>query len=156
MSMVMDSYTPRGWPWNEPAIGPETVGNTTTWIDLTYGLSKEEVDQLRKMIREFKDVTEAARKIDEATNQPDCADPKKVELEQRVAVLEHVLADMQGESVGEPPDRCADWCGLDFLDEKVSIGVIRNAYKFQKPDDCNRVYCRPACVVKAAERASGG
>lgn len=50
---------------------------------------------MQKLIDEFKKATEAAKVVDLATGQPDCADPEKAKLEERVAALEAKIAEME-------------------------------------------------------------
>jgi len=75
--MVMDHYSTT-FPQQQP-----------TWT-VTYEPS--ETERLRKLIDEFKEAVEAAKKLDVLTNQPDCVDPEKAKLEERVAELERQLA----------------------------------------------------------------
>ena len=100
ISMVMDHYTDRfrpfiqptttpGWPAQptgplQPAIQP-----TTTW---TLGPDLgEQIKELKALIAEFREAVAAARKVDALTGQPDCVDPQKAKLEERVAALEKEL-----------------------------------------------------------------
>lgn len=47
-----------------------------------------ELVELRLLIAEFKQALEAAKAVDRLTGQPDCEDPEKVKLVDRVAELE--------------------------------------------------------------------
>jgi hypothetical protein len=78
VSMVYDYYRPRiepYYPWypgSSPTIYPQ-------------------VDEFQKLIEEFKEAIKAARRVDDLTGQPDCSDPEKAKLEERVAELERQL-----------------------------------------------------------------
>lgn len=76
-SLVMEQYRPyipepQRWPW--PAPAPALP-----------------VDELRELIDSFKAALEAAKTFDRVTGQPDCVDPEKALLEERVAALEKKL-----------------------------------------------------------------
>jgi hypothetical protein len=47
-----------------------------------------EIAALKQLIEEFKEALAAAKRLDVLTKQPDCFDPKKATLEERVAELE--------------------------------------------------------------------
>lgn len=49
------------------------------------------IQELRALIAEFKEAVAAARKVDLLTKQPDCEDPEKAKLEERVARIEKAL-----------------------------------------------------------------
>lgn len=87
VSMVHDHYNEpfRKWLSDTPVIQP--------WIPVA------EIEELRKLIREFREALTAAKRVDELTNQPDCVDPKKATLEERVAELERRLR-VQGATGG--------------------------------------------------------
>lgn len=109
VSMMHDHYRDRFVPWFDP--------NRMPWTDPFPGraepfprvrkrvlppsrvkpLSKEiaeELEALRPLIAEYKEALAKAKRLDELTQQPNCADPKKAELEARVAELERKLEDM--------------------------------------------------------------
>lgn len=77
-SMVMDHFQPRIPKWNE--VKP--------W-------GKSETETLQELLDHFHEATKAAKKVDELTKQPDCADPEKKKLEDRVAILEKELAKLK-------------------------------------------------------------
>src|SRR5262245_24767074 len=62
LSMVMDYYKPK-------------IFNT------------DEAD-FKKLVKDIKEAVDAAKKVDELTGQPDCVDPEKAKLMERVAELE--------------------------------------------------------------------
>lgn len=47
--------------------------------------------ELRQLIAEFREAVAAAKVVDRLTDQPDCEDPAKASLEDRVARLERLL-----------------------------------------------------------------
>jgi hypothetical protein len=51
-----------------------------------------DLSELRKLMDDFKAATEAAKIVDKLTGQPDCIDPEKAKLQERVAELERKLA----------------------------------------------------------------
>ncbi len=90
MSMVHDSYTGKFpdivevQPWIPiPPVKPATQ---------PFALSPAlDLVELRQLIAEFKQCVAAAKLIDEKTGQPDCVDPEKFKLTERVAELERLL-----------------------------------------------------------------
>lgn len=104
VSMVHDHYNPLFPPWipdtTAPSIQPiGPVGPVVQPNNVPISMApifdalaaKEVVDDLRKLISEFKEAMAAAKKVDILTGQPDCLDPAKAGLEERVAKLEAVL-----------------------------------------------------------------
>ena len=78
ISMVHDSFEPRipqpsSFDWTPFIVKPQ-------WVT-----------DLEKLLLEFKECVEAAKKIDILTKQPDCLDPNKAKLQERVNELEHKL-----------------------------------------------------------------
>lgn len=55
-------------------------------------VSKEEIESLRALIADFRQAVAAAKIVDKLTDQPDCEDPEKKKLENRVAWLEEQVA----------------------------------------------------------------
>lgn len=75
---IPDPHAPRVnsyWPW-----GP--VPNTGNPIS---------PEDLRILLDSFTKAVQAAKAADKATGQPDCVDPEKIKLEERVAELERRL-----------------------------------------------------------------
>ena len=77
LSMVIDHFDqriPGGWTWpprlSEPAI---------------------DLAELRRLINEFREAVDAAKTVDRLTGQPDCVDPEKAKLQERVERLEKVV-----------------------------------------------------------------
>jgi len=98
--MVMDHYGtrfPRN-PWEieipAPDATPATQTITTVGTLFNPDLAAE-VARLRKLIDEFREAVEAAKKIDVLTKQPDCEDPEKAKLLDRVAELERRLDQLE-------------------------------------------------------------
>lgn len=83
-SAVMDHYTPR---FDEFTF--------TKWPPTAPDPQAEAIQELRALIAEFRQAVEAARTVDRLTKQPDCEDPEKAKLEQRVAKLEKELAGLK-------------------------------------------------------------
>lgn len=97
--MVHDHYEPiipkidkNSW-WYEtlPPTQPINPFNLNDW----KVISKEEVEALKTLIREFREAIEAAKVVDRLTNQPDCVDPEKAKLEERVLQLEERIAKLE-------------------------------------------------------------
>ena len=88
VSNVGDSYRdqfPKRWPeWvpNQQGGGPGYAPNI-----IPPAATKEEVDELRKEIRELRELLKAAKKFDESTGQPDCAMDEKVSFIKGLADL---------------------------------------------------------------------
>jgi len=78
--------TPASWPWG---VVPST------------GLPISPED-LATLIAAFHKAVEAAKAADKAAGQPDCTDPDKVKLEERVAELERRL-DAMSKALGGAP-----------------------------------------------------
>lgn len=88
MSMVFDQYAPKFPPWNEPAKPYVPYVEPKPEIDWTEFFKTHQVDELKKLIKEFKEAVEHAKKLDILMKQPDCEDPEKAKLLKRVAELE--------------------------------------------------------------------
>ncbi len=92
--MVFDHYQPKiPVDWGTEFI-PGTVTITSPQPEPQKSDTEklvEEIAALRKVIADFREALQAAMKVDRLTNQPDCADPEKAKLEQRVADLERRL-----------------------------------------------------------------
>lgn len=107
-SMVLDHYQPlipQPWGPNIPDILPQPEyqppefnpnGFTFTSLPNFQVISPAEIEAIRKLIAEFKEALEAAKVIDRLTKQPDCEDPEKKKLEERVALLEKQIAFLLG------------------------------------------------------------
>lgn len=93
VSMVMDDFNDRFRPWIDQPINPP-LPQTITVTDGTSGawLTSATVAELRQLIQEFKEAVAAAKTVDRLTKQPDCQDPEKIKLVERVAELEKQLA----------------------------------------------------------------
>lgn len=95
VSMVYDHFDkiiPPVWEPLQPLPLQPTPGAFS--IPNFQIISQEEVDNIRKLIGEFKQAVEAAKTVDRLTNQPDCEDPVKKKLEDRVAALEAQVAEL--------------------------------------------------------------
>jgi hypothetical protein len=118
VSMVMDHYKDRfdrQWPWGDTRTGDgiPTPMPTNPWrmpapinpmipqedfkrqIERLREAQKPqpspEVEALRELIKEFREALAAAKLVDVLTDQPDCEDPVKAKLEDRVKALEKHL-----------------------------------------------------------------
>lgn len=96
VSAVFDQYNPH-IPTNWPPVAPPVVKPNTTTI--TIDPNSISAKDLADLIASFHKAVEAAREFDRLTGQPDCEDPEKAKLEERVAALEEKLRQM-GEVVG--------------------------------------------------------
>lgn len=88
ISMVMDHYQPiipaiTPLPYIRPAPGAVQSFEWPQSVDLVA---------LRRLIDEFNAAVAAAKTVDRLTGQPDCEDPEKMKLVERVAELEARLA----------------------------------------------------------------
>ncbi len=91
VSMVYDHYRDQFPNWPQPPTSVPGTGGDGSWLkDL---MSKPTVDLalLRTLINEFKEAVEAAKKLDALMRQPDCTDPEKAKLQERVNKLEKVV-----------------------------------------------------------------
>ena len=95
VSMVIDHYDDRFKRWFEPfpTIQPDTIPIQPIKREpVSLPLKLEGLDELRQLIAEFKEAIAAAKKVDALTKQPDCEDPEKAKLIERVAALEARVA----------------------------------------------------------------
>lgn len=93
-SMVLDHFAPR-FPWPEPPPPPETPWSGYPVLPVDWKAIDKSLDDFRK-------AAEAAKLIDKLTGQPDCEDPSKKALEERVAILERELASLKAKNGGAP------------------------------------------------------
>lgn len=90
VSMIHDHYEPLipkpdFWiPWQPafPDFEPSTPPPPT---DL------KEIERVRKLLEDFRKAHKAAAEVDKLTKQPDCVDPEKAKLEERVVALEQKI-----------------------------------------------------------------
>lgn len=85
-SMVADYFRPQFEPWTQPGA-PSPAYIPTPLPDQTSTLAK--------LIEDFKAAIEAAKKVDALTGQPNCEDPEKAKLVERVAALEKEIAGLR-------------------------------------------------------------
>lgn len=92
VSAVMDQWrphfpspnvTPNPYPWPP---GGGTVPGRYPVVPKSYSQ-----DDLQRLIDAFRDAVKSAKVLDEITGQPDCEDPEKAKLIERVAELEAQL-----------------------------------------------------------------
>lgn len=92
VSMVHDYYKPRFDPWiTDPFYNPPFCPkkHVPPSVDL------EEQKKLAKLIEDFYEAKKGAETVDKLTSQPDCVDPEKAKLEERVRMLERRLAELE-------------------------------------------------------------
>lgn len=96
-SAVFDHYAPRFDPWNAPAVPlvPLTPISLEPPIDLSAFGIKGDLEELKKLIKEFKEAAEHAKKLDTLMQNPDCEDPDKAKLLDRIADLEKAIAELK-------------------------------------------------------------
>lgn len=90
VSMIYDHYKPKFPPedWKLPTTIPPVPGAP---VIINTSLA-EQIKELADLIKEFKEAVKAAKIVDKALGAPDCADPEKAKLEERVAQLEKQIA----------------------------------------------------------------
>lgn len=62
-------------------------------------------DYLRRLLEDFRKAEEAAKLVDKLTNQPDCEDPQKVLLLDKVEKLEKLVKRKRGKKTNAPKER---------------------------------------------------
>lgn len=95
VSMVHDHFskTFESWPERVRKFQEEAGITTGTTAAGTVTISQPpDLTELKTLIKEFRELVAAAKKIDSVTGQPDCLDPEKAKLEDRVAALESQMA----------------------------------------------------------------
>lgn len=111
VSMVFDHYRdkfPPVWPsqpyqpWVNPPINPPNGTPPVNPIIINPNL-QQEIDELRQLINDFHEAIDAAKRVDELTDQPDCEDPDKARLTERVDELERKLERIAS-AAGNPLD----------------------------------------------------
>jgi hypothetical protein len=92
MSIVHDHYHDQfpGGIWPQPKSGG--LGSYPWTVTPPAMPSAEEIERLSKLIKDFREAQEAAAKLDKLMSKPDCVDPEKAKLQERVAELEKQLA----------------------------------------------------------------
>lgn len=102
VSMIHDYFEPK-IPQVQPAhpFAPDTGGGFVFPKHAPDHASS--ILELKSLILEFRRLLEMAKEIDEKTGQPDCVDPGKAPLQDRVADLERLLA--------SPPEFVLSKCG---------------------------------------------
>lgn len=97
VSMVMDHYGDRFRPyWPYVPNWPSWPQDTPPQVPFVPAPpTPQEAQGIADMIKQFRDALEAARKVDSLTAQPNCEDPEKAKLVDRVAALEKEIAAMK-------------------------------------------------------------
>lgn len=95
MSMVHDDFSKRlPTDWNPPfPLNPGVATITTSSLVLPATSAqveslRQEVAALKQLVLDFHEAVKAAAIVDRLTRQPDCVDPEKARLEERVRELE--------------------------------------------------------------------
>ncbi len=88
-----EPWTPYPWSPSAPGVGGGAWPYTTQ-PDTTQPYTKPPWDpkDMEELIKNFRKAVGAAKIVDELTNQPDCVDPKKAELENHIKRLEDEIA----------------------------------------------------------------
>jgi|ERR1700722_626489 len=85
-----DPFIPRPnydqWKTREPWEPTKSPSKGTIKLDPT---------QLKELLDSFHNAVKAAQTFDRITGQPDCVDPEKAKLEDRVTGLEGILSDIK-------------------------------------------------------------
>ncbi len=87
-SMIIDHYSPQFTKWIIP--GP---------YEYVPSLPIQDPDALKRLIDQFTAAQEAAKLVDTTLGTPDCEDPEKARLLDRIAELEEILASSKGSYV---------------------------------------------------------
>lgn len=120
MSVVMDQFRPR-FPspeqWPSPQY-PRQPWMTPIPMKLTPPPDPFEIEQLRKLIEDFREAVKAAEVIDRVTGEPDCVDPEKGKLVERVAELEAKIAKCERDALpeSERPVHIRSTLSMDYED----------------------------------------
>lgn len=116
VSMVFDDFGRRFTPWIQPwqpTIVPTPAPAPFSPPVVLPIPGAAEVAELRKLIDEFKEALAAARTVDRLTNKPDCEDPDKARLLDRVADLEKRLAAVEKQPDKRPQKRSGSKRGVE-------------------------------------------
>lgn len=98
VSAVHDQYEPyiplpKQWPIvPAPSTGATPITKVIVNVDL-----QEQIDELKELIASFRKAVEAAEVFDRLTGQPDCVDPDKAKLVERVEALEKKIAELEAD-----------------------------------------------------------
>lgn len=79
-------------PWQQPA---QVHGTTFTLAQPLTDEVRKMLEEMRALIAEFREALHAAQVVDRLTKQPDCEDPEKAKLVDRVAELERRLNELE-------------------------------------------------------------
>lgn len=105
VSNVYDHYGQRFPVWPQPpqpvpyVPQPEEISDVARKVtEILRGsttTTTSDIAELRKLIAEFREAVEMAKKLDALLKQPDCTDPTKAALEERVRRIEEVIGRME-------------------------------------------------------------
>lgn len=91
MSMVHDEFA--GRLANQGLMDQGWTG-VPNWLPKPE-LTAEDITALRQLVVDFREAVAAAKVVDRLTGQPDCVDPEKAKLEERVTELETRLTALE-------------------------------------------------------------
>lgn len=94
MSAVFDQWRP-AFPPIDTRPHPYPWGPNITSPPITPQPKRYTIEELRELLDAFQQSREAAQKFDEIRGEPDCEDPDKAKLLDRVAELERRLAELE-------------------------------------------------------------
>lgn len=89
MSMVHDHFQDPFKQFDQFIPKPGGIGSFPYAIPPTPGAA--DLENMSKLVREFKEAVAAAEKLDVLLKQRDCVDPEKVQLQGRVKFLEALV-----------------------------------------------------------------
>lgn len=106
-SAVMDHYGHKPWPNLDPFVpnphpldpylpnpNPGLTPASISFDPEDFIVDGKTIREWKKQIAEFKEAAQAAKVVDRLTAQPDCEDPEKMKLVDRVRLLEKRLNEM--------------------------------------------------------------
>ncbi len=100
VSMVHDFYDDRFDKYFPIPVGFPTTETIPVNHPNQFTVSPPSVDlaELRQLIKEFKEAMAAAKVVDKLTGQPDCVDPEKAKLIERIENLEKELRKLKSKA----------------------------------------------------------
>ena len=83
-SAIFDHYTPKF-----PVPSPTPYELAVPWLPVVPDAAAMTPEELLKLIEDFKKAAEDAKEQDKKEGNPDCEDPDKARLLERIEILEH-------------------------------------------------------------------
>lgn len=87
VSQVYDYFQPDITKWSNPNTVMPNLGQVVWGAQFTGA----EVGEIRALLADFRKAKAAAEVVDKLTKQPDCVDPEKAKLEQKIQELERII-----------------------------------------------------------------